>query len=167
MLAPAPHYAVMWGSWGPEGTWTTGARLWVARFWDRLSFRMFLSNIWRRMPWRVLNTWKGWWTVFWDPRHLFAAYLNRDVHFTWSDFKQLKKLWGISRKRRNCLFPQARKHCRNGDADTYWDCDNKQNGPKRKTKKSRETKKGIERHRKQDKETRNDKEEGENDGFLK
>ena len=52
-------------SWGPEGTWTTGARLWAARFWDRLSFRMFRkTNIWRRAPWRVLNIWRGWWTVF-------------------------------------------------------------------------------------------------------
>ncbi len=82
-----------------------------------------------RMPWRVfvLEHLERWWTVSWDPRHQFAAYLNRDVHFTWSDFKQLRKLWGISRKRRNCLFPQARKHCRNGDADTDCDWDNKQN----------------------------------------
>ncbi|MGV8948696.1 MAG: hypothetical protein ACOH2E_04935 [Candidatus Paracaedibacter sp.] len=41
------------------------------------------------------------------------------------------------------MFPQARKHCRNGDADTDCDWDNKQNGNKteRKAKKARETKK--------------------------
>ena len=50
-----------------------------------------------RMPWRVfvLEHLERWWTVSWDPRHQFAAYLNSFVHFTWSDFKQLKKLWGI------------------------------------------------------------------------
>ncbi|MGV8949214.1 MAG: hypothetical protein ACOH2E_07645, partial [Candidatus Paracaedibacter sp.] len=50
---------------------------------------------------------------------------------------------GISRKRRNCLFPQARKHCLNGDADTDCDWDNKQNGTE-KTKKDKGSKKGEE-----------------------
>ncbi|MGV8947828.1 MAG: hypothetical protein ACOH2E_00440 [Candidatus Paracaedibacter sp.] len=44
------------------------------------------------------------------------------------------------------MFPQARKHCRNGDADTDCDWDNKQNGTEkdgkivkvRKTQKSEE-----------------------------
>ncbi len=46
------------------------------------------------------------------------------------------------------MFPQARKHCWNGDADTDCDWDNKQNGNKtekiekvRKTKKADQTRK--------------------------
>ncbi|MGV8949231.1 MAG: hypothetical protein ACOH2E_07730, partial [Candidatus Paracaedibacter sp.] len=68
-----------------------------------------------------------------------------DVYFTRSDFKQLRKLRGISRKRRNCLFPQARKHCRNGDADTDCDWDNKQNDTERNGKIERQRRQGRQR----------------------
>jgi hypothetical protein len=50
------------------------------------------------------------------------------------------------------LFPQARKHCRNGDAGTDCDWDNTQNETEKKkakqkvekTRKARETQKGKE-----------------------
>ena len=42
------------------------------------------------------------------------------------------------------MFPQARKHCRNGDADTDCDWDNKKGGRNEETEK-------VEKARKQDK----------------
>ncbi|MGV8949358.1 MAG: hypothetical protein ACOH2E_08400 [Candidatus Paracaedibacter sp.] len=53
------------------------------------------------------------------------------------------------------MFPQARKHCRNGDADTDCDWDNKQNKTTRngkiegkRHKKSKKDKKKQERQKK-------------------
>ena len=97
MLAPAPHYAVMWGSWGPEGTWTTVAGLRVTRFWDRLSFRMFrketseegrLERCSHERLERLVND------VLRSKTSVCCVFEQQCSNMR-SDFKQLRKLRGI------------------------------------------------------------------------
>ncbi|MGV8948866.1 MAG: hypothetical protein ACOH2E_05825 [Candidatus Paracaedibacter sp.] len=65
------------------------------------------------------------------------------------------------------MFPQARKHCRNGDADTDCDWDNTKGGKIRKTKKAEKARKIQKGKEKRIMRRKGAKKRLKNGGFLK